>query len=143
MPPFGDSTAYNSRLLDLTARVACAVTVGASPSAAAETVIGTLNCSTGLTFGLGMIIQGWCTITIGGSGTSIRLRVRQTNISGAVVADSGVVTAGIVAGNVTTQDAGGLDTAPPAGGVYVLTALVGAAVSGSTVGALQIFAIAV
>jgi len=131
-----DVTQLSGRAIDLSPRFAVSTTVVASPTAGSETVIGQVNMATGLNITAGVVVQGWTTITIGTNGVSVRLRIRQTSISGTIVADSGVVTAGIAATNVTTQDCGGFDTSPPAGGVYVLTALVGAASAASTVGAL-------
>lgn len=129
---------------DLSPRFLWTTTVGASPAAASETIIGTLTIPT---FGAATIVQGvqlsgWAAFTVGTSGASVRLRIRQTNVAGSVVADTGVLTGGVAAAALLAQDVEGVDAAPGVG-VYVLTLTVGSAAATSTVSALMLRAITV
>jgi hypothetical protein len=127
---------------DLSARFPVTTTVGASPSAAAETIIGTLNIPN---FGdtvvvSGIQLTGWAAYTVGTSGTAVTLRVRQTNVSGTVVVSTGALSK--TAGNLYVDDISGTDAAPGAA-VYVLTMQVTAGAAASTVSALTLQAIVV
>lgn len=125
--------------VDMTPRVVTYNTVDASPSAATETVIGTLTIPSFAQLAVisGIDLSGWAAFTVGTSGASVRLRIRQTNVSGSVKADTGVLTGGVAAGNLLAQDVEGFDSGAGVG-VYVLTMTVGSGAAASTVSALKI-----
>lgn len=127
---------------DLTGRFPVTTTVGASPSAAAETIIGTLTIpSFGDTSILSaVILSGWAAYTVGTSGTAVNLRIRQTNVSGTVVAATGALTK--TAANLYADDVAGTD-ATPGVGTYVLTMQVTGGAAASTVSALILSAVVV
>lgn len=123
--------------LNQLARDAIYTTVDASPSAATETVIATLAIPSFADIPVisGIRVSGWAALTVGTSGVSIRLRIRQTNVSGTVKADTGVLTGGIAAGNLVAQDVEGFDSGAGVG-TYVLTLTIGSGAATSTVSAL-------
>ena len=125
---------YDSQGLDLTKRIQVYKTVDASPSAATETIIATLTL-TGFSDTAvlnGVILNGWAAYTVGTSGTAVNLRIRQTNVSGTVIAATGALTK--TAASLYADDVNGIDTSPV--GVYVLTMQVTAGAAASTVSAL-------
>ena len=127
---------------DLGARFPVTTTVVASPAAAGETVIASLTIPL---FGdtqilSSVILTGWAAYTVGGSGVSVQLRIRQTNVAGTVKADSGALTR--AAGALHADDVNGVD-ATPGVAVYVLTMQVASAVAASTVSATMLRAIVV
>lgn len=128
--------------VDLSPRFQVYKTVDASPSAGTETVIATLTLTgfSDIAVVSGVQVSGWAAFTVGTSGASVRLRIRQTNVSGTVVADSGALTGGVVAGNLLAQDVDGFDSGAGVG-VYVLTLTVGSGAAASTVSALLLRAI--
>ena len=130
--------------LDLSARIVDTTTVGASPAAAAETIIGTLTIPNFLDAAVvqKIYLTGWAAFTVGTNGTAVTLRIRQTNVSGTVIATTGAVTGGIAAANLCVQDVAGSD-ATPGVAVYVLTMQVTAGSAASTVSALQLVALIV
>ena len=85
---------YDSTSFDLTKRFPVTTTVGASPSAASETIIGTLTIPSfsDISVVSGIIVQGWAAYTVGTSGTAVTLKIRQTNVSGTTVATTGALT---------------------------------------------------
>lgn len=133
---------YDSQRLDLSKRVQVYSTVDASPAAGSETVVATLTLAGFADTALisGVALSGWCAITIGTSGASLRMRIRQTSIGGAVKADTGALTGGIAAGNLVAQDVEGFDSGAGVG-VYVLTVTVGSGAAASTISALKLQAI--
>lgn len=133
---------YDSQRLDLSKRIQVYSTVDASPAAAAETVIATLTLTGFADTAIisGAFLFGWAAYTVGTSGTAVRLRIRQTNVSGTVKADTGALTGSQHgAGILSADDVNGFDTAPV--GVYVLTMQVTAGAAASTVSALVLGAI--
>lgn len=135
---------YDSQGLDLSKRVQVTTTVGASPAAAAETIIGTLTLTGFADTAIvsGIELAGWAAFTVGTSGTAVTLRIRQTNVGGTVVASTGALTGGVAAAALLAQDVEGFDAAPGVG-VYVLTLQVTAGAAASTVSALKLRAILV
>jgi hypothetical protein len=128
--------------LDLSARVQSSSTVVGSPALAAETIvcqIPALSATAATT--LGVFVSGVASLTVGTSGTAVTVRIRQTNVSGSVIATTGALTGGISAGNLISQDLQGFDASPPAGGVYVLTVQVTAGGAASTVSQTNLFAL--
>lgn len=130
---------YDSQGLDLSKRVQVTTTVVASPAAAAETIIGTLTLTGFADTGIlsGIELSGWAAFTVGTSGTACTMRIRQTNVSGTVVASTGALTGGIAAAALVAQDVEGFDAAPGVG-VYVLTLQVTGGAATSTVSALKL-----
>lgn len=141
MPP--EPIARSALSIDLSPRFVATTTVAASPAAAVETVIATAptiaaNCAVTTAVDL----EGWAAFTAGTAGVSARLRIRQTNVSGTVVADSGLVT--VAAASLYSLLVAGLDTgAVIPGQVYVLTLTVGSATAASTVSACKLRALVV
>lgn len=129
-----------SKQIDLSARFQAYKTVDASPSAASETIIATLTLAD---FGdiavvSRIMLKGWAAFTVGTSGASANLKIRQTNVSGTTVAATGAVN--VTAGNLYAQSVRGYDAAPGVG-TYVLTLTVASGAAASTVSALLLEAI--
>ena len=127
---------------DLTDRIRVYTTVDASPALAAETVIATLNIGNFADIAVqsGIRVSGWAAFTVGTSGTAVRFRIRQTNVSGTVVADTGALTGGIAAGNLAAQDVEGFDAGAGVA-AYALTMQVTAGAAASTVSKLVLQAV--
>lgn len=125
--------------VDLSGRIQSTQTVGASPSAASETIIGTLTTTGDFVIASGVFLEGWAAFTVGTSGVSGNLRIRQTNVSGSVIAASGAIT--MAATNLVQVSVQGKDTSPTfPGQVYVLTLTIASGAATSTVSALQLLA---
>jgi hypothetical protein len=127
--------------VDLGPRVAFSKTVTGSPALAAETIICTSTALGDLAISTGVLIVGWCAFTMGTSGTSATLKVRQNTVGGAVVVTSGL-TLGVATG-VYNPSIVGIDLAPALGTLYVLTLTIAAGAAASTVSAAGIIAVAV
>ena len=138
-----DAQLQGARFIDLSARFVQSTTVVASPSAGTETVIGSVTLPSGLSINSGVILFGWAAFTIGTSGVSANLKIRQTSVSGTTLAATGATTGGIAAGNLVVLDVGAFDSAPADAQIYKLTLLVGSGAAASTVSALQLVAFAV
>jgi hypothetical protein len=128
--------------IDLSGRIVDTTSVTASPATNAETIIATLVIPA---FGDASVtgkvyLAGWASLTVGTSGTACTFRIRQTNVSGAVVVTSGALTGGVAAGNLIAQDISGSDAAPGVG-TYVLTLQVTGGAATSTVSAVQLLAL--
>jgi hypothetical protein len=93
----------------------------ATPGSAAETVVATVNCPSLADNPLisGVVIDGVINIVTGLTASAIVVRVRRTNVSGAVVGVAQTVAASASANASLPFSA--FDTAPVAGGVYVVT----------------------
>ena len=124
---------------DISARFVQSTTVVASPSAGTETVIGSLTLPSGLSIVSGVLLLGWAAFTVGTSGVSANLKVRQTSVSGTTVAATGATT--VVATNLWETGVQGFDTGAADGQIYKLTLLIGSGAAASTVSALQLVAI--
>jgi hypothetical protein len=108
--------------IDLSPRFVRSAVVVASPAAAAETIIAQTPAIGDVAVIQGAMVSGWAAFTVGATGTAVRLRIRQTNVAGTVVADTGACTGGIAAAALVAQDVKGFDAAAtPPGQVYVLT----------------------
>lgn len=135
----------NAQLSDWSLRVVDTTTVQNSPiAAAAETVIATLAIPQfgGTAIVQKIYLQGWAALTVGGSGTAVTLRIRQTNVSGTVVVTTGALTGGIAAAALIAQDVCGSD-ATPGVATYVLTAQVTNGATNTTISAVQLLALIV
>lgn len=131
-----DPIRYAGNQVDLASRFAFSTTVAASPAAAAETVICQMSAPPGFRAAEAILLDGWAAFTVGTSGTAARLRIRQTNVAGTVIADTGALTGGVVAAALMAQDVAGVDTGTVA--VYVLTLTVTAGAAASTVSAVRL-----
>lgn len=128
--------------VDLSSRFQVTTTVGASPSASSETIIGTLTLSgfSSLTVQTGILLEGWCAYTVGTSGATVQLRIRQTNVSGTVVGNTGAMSGSQHGAGILSSDSVmGFDSGAGVG-VYVLTMQVGSGAATSTVSALLLSA---
>lgn len=128
--------------VDNSKRLAYSTTVVASPATNAETIvcqIPAIGSDPQVT--AGVQLEGSVNFTVGTSGTAVRLRVRQTNVSGAVVAgtDTGALTGGVSAGNLLSISTCGEDPTPGVA-VYVLTLQVTGGAATSTVSSTSLIA---
>ena len=120
--------------VDLSSRFKTTVALVGSPAGAAETIIAQTSVPDSIAAVTGVLVEGYAAFLIGTSGTAARMRIRQTNVSGTVVADSDAVTGGITAGNKVTMSVNGIDIAPSLPGqVYCLTLTITAGAASSTV----------
>jgi hypothetical protein len=125
--------------IDLSPRFVRSAVVVASPAAAAETIIAQTAAIGDVAVMQGVRLSGWAAFTVGTTGSAATLRLRQTNVSGTVIATTGAVTGGIAAAGLVALDVEGFDAAAtPPGQVYVLTLQVTAATAGSTVSAVML-----
>lgn len=133
---------YDSAGFDLSKRIQVYKTVDASPALAAETVIATLTLSSfsDLSVVSGIRVSGWAAFTVGTSGVSATLKIRQTNVSGSTIVTTGATTGGISAGNLVIMDCEGFDAGAGASS-YALTLTIGSGAAASTVSALMLQAI--
>jgi hypothetical protein len=133
--PLGENAAG----IDLSARFAATKTVAGSPALAAETIIASLALNTDETVVSGVLLRGFAAFTVGTSGTAVTLRIRQTNVTGTVVATTGALTGGIAAAGLVAESILGFDAAPAlTGQTYVLTLQVTAGAAASTVSAVEL-----
>lgn len=129
------------RFLDLSDRIVHSETVVASPAAAAETIIASVTIPGNITIVNGIVLIGWAAYTVGTNGTAVTLRIRQTNVTGSVIASSGALTS--TAANLDARSVLGFDSAPADGQIYKLTMIVTSGSAASTVSALELAAIAI
>lgn len=128
--------------IDLSSRFKSTTTVVASPALAAETTIASLTLARDVTVATGILLIGWAAYTVGTSGVSVQLKLRQTGTSGTTLADSGATTGGVAAAALYSKTIVGIDTAPALPGqVYVLTMTVGSGAAVSTVSSVFLSAI--
>jgi hypothetical protein len=125
--------------VDWTQRYQISTAIVASPAAAAETIIAQITVNLDLQIKVGVDLTGWAAYTVGTSGTAVQFRLRQTNVAGTIVGNTGALTGSQHgAGILSADDCEGFDNAPPAGGVYVLTMQVTAGAAQSTVSAVKL-----
>lgn len=141
MPP--DPITLGAKGVDLSQRFVSSVAVAASPSAAVETTICTLTIPSNLAVINGVVLLGFAAFTVGTNGTACNLKIRQTGTSGTTIAATGATTGGITAANLVDMNVAGVDTSPPAAGVYVLTLTVTAGSAASTVSGVHLMAMVV
>jgi hypothetical protein len=127
---------------DLSGRFQSTQTVVGSPALAAETIIGSLAIAG---FGdtaivSGIQFDGWAAFTVGTSGVSATMRIRQTNAAGTVVATTGALT--VVAANLVQINVQGFDALPGVA-TYVMTLQIGSGAAVSTVSAVSLQGIVV
>jgi hypothetical protein len=127
----------NAAGLDLTGREQDSATVAASPAAASETTICTVTADADASIQHGALIIGFAAFTIGTSGTSYNLRIRETNTSGTIIKSTGTIAASaadLVSATIVGVDTAAVDT----GQVYVLTLTVANGAAESTVSAAEL-----
>lgn len=127
-------------VLDLNPRVFKTTTVAASPSAATETIVGSLTISGDLACTAGVLLVGYGAFTVGTNGVSVNLKIRRTDASGSTIGATGAVT--YTAADLGALTAVAFDTLKDVNGqVYVLTATVASANAASTFSAVTLVAI--
>ena len=136
-----DAQLQGARFIDLSARFISSTTVVASPAAGTETVIGSVTLPSGLSVNSGVLLFGWAAFTVGTSGVSSNLKIRQTSVSGTTIAASGAATE--TAANLDERNVQGFDASPADAQIYKLTLLIGSGAAASTVSALSLVAIVV
>lgn len=137
-----DPFQISGAVVDLAPRVFRDTSVDASPAAAAETVIATLSMPTDLAVGLGVLVIGWCTLTVGTDGVSVLTRIRRDSVAGTAIAASGATSA--TAATLVDRSIVGFDTSPTfPNEVYVMTLTVGSASAASTVSAVSLVGIVI
>lgn len=130
-----------SRVLLSTALFQTAAVTG-SPAAAVETIVATLALPTNIRADQKVYLLGWMSLTVGTNGTALTVKVRQTNVSGTVVATSGAegaTAAALVSRSIIAVDTPG----PQSGFTYVMTLTVTAGSATSTVSAVGLVAVVV
>lgn len=127
--------------VDLSQRLVQSKTIVGSPALAAETIVCTVTIPSAPTVFTGVLLWGWVAFTVGTSGVSANLRIRQTDTSGSIIVATGATT--VSAASLTEIGCQGIDLTPLAAGVYVLTLIIGSGAAASTVSATQLTAIAV
>jgi hypothetical protein len=136
-----DPIEFAASVIDLSSRFVANQTVVASPAAAAETIIASITVPDGPLVVSGILVVCQAAFTVGTAGVSARFRIRQTNVTGTVVGDTGAITE--TAANLDSATVAGFDTAPPAGRIYKVTMIVASGSAASTVSALTIAAVAI
>lgn len=115
-------------------------TIVGSPALAAETtvaqtVVGGVAGATSR-----VLLIGFLALTVGTSGTAVRIRLRNGSITGTVVGDTGALTA--VAANLIAPGVLGFDTPGDVSSLtYVMTVQVTAGAAVSTVSSVQLVAV--
>jgi hypothetical protein len=138
MPP--SPITLSADRIDMSPRRFYTVGIVGSPALAAETIIATLTVAANVAVTQSVRLQGWAAFTVGTSGVSAQLRIRQTSAVGTLKADSGAVTA--AAANLREQSIQGDDTAPTLPGqIYVMTLQVASGSAASTVSAVYLEAL--
>lgn len=138
--PMPEAIKASAAVLDMSPRFAQSSAVAGSPALAAITSVCALTIPAfgNLTVVSGVQLEGWVAFTVGTSGVSAKLDIRQTGVAGAVIATTGLLT--VVATNLDAFAVQGIDTAPLVAGVYVLALTIGSGAAVSTVSAAQLTA---
>lgn len=130
----------NAAGIDLSGRMFASVAVAGSPALAAETVVCSVTCPGDIAVQQGAFVFGFCSLTIGTSGTSVQAKLRRTGVAGTTVLDAGAVPG--TAGNITERGIFTFDNgAVMPGQVYVMTITVAAGAAVSTVSAAALIVI--
>lgn len=129
--------------MDFTPRFAESHAVAGSPALAAITTVCSLTFPgfSDVAIMNGVQLEGWAAFTVGTSGVTAKLDIRQTSTAGAVIATTGLLT--VVATNLVAFAVQGIDQAPLAAGVWVLCLTIGSGAAVSTVSATQLQASAI
>jgi hypothetical protein len=136
-------TQFSAASMDLSSRIANNSTVVGSPAAASITSVCALTFPNfgKLQNATGVYLEGTVSLTIGTSGVSCLVQIRQTGTAGAVIASTGALT--VTATNLYSFSVQGVDTAPLAAGVWIIAVTIGSGAATSTVSAVSLFASAV
>lgn len=128
--------------IDLSTRFVNTTTVAASPSGSSETVIATLVIPQfgDLAVVSGIELVGWAAFTVGTSGVSANLQIKQTSTSGTAIAATGATTQ--TAAHLAELTVAGFDSGAGVG-TYVLTLTVGSGGAASTVSEVCLRAIVI
>jgi hypothetical protein len=132
---------YGGAGLDLSPRIVSSTTVAASPAAAAETIVASVALPGDIPVAAFVYVEAYVYYTVGTSGVSGRLRIKQTNAAGTTIADTGALT--VAATNLVQAVICGRDASPAAQQVYVATLTIGSGAAASTVSAVMLRAIIV
>lgn len=125
--------------IDLSGREGDTSAVTGSPALAEEAIIATLVLPTDVAVEHGVVVIGWAAWTVGTSGVSSTLRLRQTNASGTVVKSSGALTT--AAASLQAHSIVGVDASPGTHGqTYVMTLQVASGAAASTVSSVELLA---
>jgi len=134
-----DRIAISGNAIDLSSRVIVRTVVAGSPATNEEHVIATtFAVDAAAALAKTTVILAWAAFTVGTSGTAARLRVRQTDVNGSVVADSGATTAGVSATALMTLDCAGADASPATPAIWCMTLQITGGAAVSTVSAVQL-----
>lgn len=136
-----EPTRTSARAIDLSARIAASTAVVASPTGSSETIVASVTLPNNVQVYNGVEIVGFAAFTVGTSGASATVIVRQTSTAGTSVATTGALT--VTATDLYSVYVAGFDTAPAAGQVYKLTLTVGSGAAASTVSAVYLRALIV
>ena len=131
----------DGRGINLSNRYAHSAAVVASPAAGAETIIATITLPSQVQTFSAVRLTGYAAFTVGTSGVSAELQIRQTDTSGTALVTSGALT--VTAADLVGLAVLGFDIVPSAGQVYVLTLTVGSGAAESTVSAVALDALIV
>lgn len=136
-----EPTLLSARGIDLSARFAASSAIVGSPAGSSETIVASVTIPSNVQVYNGIELVGFAAFTVGTSGASATLTLRQTSTSGTSIATTGAVT--VTAGNLISHYLGGIDTAPAAGQVYKLTLTIGSGAAASTVSAVYLRALVI
>lgn len=135
-----EPTRLSAAGVDLSPRVQRTTTVTASPAASSETIVATLTLTKAVVVNYGIVLFGFAAFTVGTSGVSVNLKIRQTDTSGTTLAATGAVT--YTAADLGSLSLVAMDTASVLPGqVYVLTATVASGAATSTFSAVNLTAL--
>ena len=141
-PTTTDPVRVAGAAVDLSGRIVQSSTIVASPTDNTETIIASLTLPANVNIISGVLLLCNANFTIGTSGVSGNLKIRQTSASGTTVVASGVVNAGVWAATQLTQlTVVGFDTAASSGQLYKATLTVGSGAAASTVSAVTLAAL--
>jgi hypothetical protein len=133
---------YDGHAVDLSGRFFSTTAITGSPAAATETIVATLSIGENVSLQKAVYLFGTVAFTVGTSGVSANLKIRQTDTSGTTLYASGATT--VVAANLWEMQALAIDTAATLPGqVYVLTLTVGSGAAISTVSATALIGVVV
>src|SRR5579863_4903014 len=125
--------------IDLSLRFLESHAIAASPAGGSITTICSLTVNTDAVINKGIFVEAFAAYTVGTSGISGLLQIRQTNTTGTVIATTGALT--VVAGNLVAASCQGIDTAGVIPGqVYVVCLTVGSGAATSTVSSVSLYA---
>lgn len=115
-------------------------TIVGSPALAAETTVASTVVGGVAGPSSRVLLIGFVALTVGTSGTAVRIRLRNGSITGTVVGDTGAMTA--VAANLVSFAVLGVDSPGDVSSLaYVMTAQVTAGAAVSTVSSVQLVAV--